>query len=230
MRRWIALGVAALLALTLSSCGHANRATNAGRDNKSSSAGHGDESSSASTSSAAASTSVSKYTSKNFSIPFTVTVPASLNPQPASDTDTFLTWVSNAGRDEAFRFLRPVVVYRPGSTSPQAPPKDYLTYLRGQASHGATFANVKTISVDGHAATMVTATTTQSLDGSLGCPTAKTVPDECYGLQPDLALRIAVIDVDGKTLLAWARTNNEDLNAHTFYAEFAVMLRGLKFE
>jgi hypothetical protein len=184
MRRWIALGVAALLALTLSSCGHANTAPSAGRDNKASSAGHGDESSSASTSSAAASPSVSKYTSRNFSIPFTVTVPASLNPQPASDTDTFLTWVSNAGRDEAFRFLRPVVVYRPGSTGPQAPPKDYLTYLRGQASHGATFANVKTISVDGHAATIVTATTTLPSTARWAVPRSRRCPTSATGSNP----------------------------------------------
>jgi hypothetical protein len=230
MRRWIALSVATFLALTLSSCGHANRSPNAGPDNKSSSAGHSDESSNAATSSAAPSSAApSKYISKGFSIPLTVTVPASLKPQPTLDSRTFLTWESVLADERAVRFLQPVVVYRPGSASPQAPPKNYLTYLRGQVSHGAKFANVKTISVDGHPATMMTATTTQALDGSLGCPTINTAADKCFGLQTDLALRIAVIDVNGKTLLAWAKTNDRDVNVPIFFAEFAAMLQGLKF-
>lgn len=229
MKRSIALGAAALLALTLTNCGHADKSPNTGTDNKSSSAGHSGESSNATTSSAAGPPSASNYTSERFSIPFTVTLPASLKPQPTEDTGTFVTWESVSAGGKAVRFLQPVVVYRPGSSSPQAPPKDYLTYLRGQTSHGAKFANAKTISVDGHATTIMTATTTRALDGSLGCPTATTAADECFGLQTDLALRIAVIDLNGKTLLAWARTDSQDVNVPAFYAEFAGMLQSLKF-
>ncbi len=229
MKRWIALGTAVLLALALASCGQADKSPKSPNAATSSAPTSSAANSSAPTSSAAPSPSAAKYSSKSFSIPLTVMVPASLKPQPTEDTGTFLTWESVSAGHKAVRFLQPVVVYPPGSAGPQAPPKNYLAYLRGQASHGAKFANVKTISVDGHPATIMTATTTQALDGSLGCPTANTAADECFGLQPDLTLRIAVIDVNGKTLLAWAKTDSQDVNVPSFYAEFAAMLQGLKF-
>src|SRR5207247_2645654 len=75
-----------------------------------------------------------------------------------------------ASTDEKVRFLIPVELYPPGSSTPQPPPANYLEYLRGQAAQGAKFSNVATITVDGHAATLMTATTSTSTDGSLGCP------------------------------------------------------------
>ena len=53
--------------------------------------------------------------------------------------------------------------------------------------------------------------------------------DACFGLQPDLSLRIAVIDVNGKTLLAWARTEKNAVDVPAFFTEFETMLKGLKF-
>ena len=45
------------------------------------------------------------------------------------------------------------------------------------------------------------------LDGTLGCPEAGADQfDGCFGPQPDLLLRLAIVDVGDQTLLAWART------------------------
>jgi hypothetical protein len=85
--------------------------------------------------------------------------------------------------------------------------------------------------VDGHAATLMTATTTRPLPGSLGCPELGTGdPDEaCFGLQPEFILRIAVIDMGGDTpLLAWARTGIEAPD-HKSNAMFERMLANLQF-
>ena len=110
------------------------------------------------------------YASKAFAVPLTITVPASFfKAQPNSDTSTFLTWFTgsteNEGRFHRVRFLLPVALYRPGQTAPETPPKDYLTYLRGLSRQGATLADEKKITVDGHSATLMTVTTEQHLDG-----------------------------------------------------------------
>ena len=44
------------------------------------------------------------------------------------------------------------------------------------------------------------------MDGVLGCQKPGLAAGDCFGLQPDLTLRIAVVDVSGKTLLIWERT------------------------
>jgi hypothetical protein len=173
--------------------------------------------------------STQSYTSKAFSIPFTIPVTNSLKAEASTDTATFVTWQSANLEDLAVRFLLPPVLYRPHTTKPETPPTDYLTYLRGLTSQGATLANEKTITVDGHNATLMTLTTDKSLDGVLGCPTPTTPPADCFGLQPDLTLRFAVIDANGKTLLAWARALTGATHAPGFATEFETMLQGLKF-
>jgi hypothetical protein len=169
------------------------------------------------------------YTSKEFSIPVTIPVTKSLKTEASTDTATFLTWDSANLEDLAVRFLLPPVLYRPNKTKPEAPPTDYLTYLRGLASQGANLADEKAVTVDGHNATLMTLTTDRSLDGVLGCPTTSTPAADCFGLQPDLILRFAVIDANGKPLLAWARSLAGATHAPGFAAEFEVMLQGLKF-
>jgi hypothetical protein len=73
---------------------------------------------------------------------------------------------------------------------------------------------MSTKTVDGVQATLVTAKATQSLEGSLGCPTiGADRAQDCFGLQPDVALRIAVLDVGGKPLLIWARTDVQSPDA-----------------
>ena len=174
------------------------------------------------------------YASKAFAVPLTITVPASFfKAQPNSDTNTFLTWFTGSEvRYHKVRFLLPVSLYREGQTAPEKPPKDYLTYLRGLSRHGATLADEKKITVDGHSATLMTVTSTQHLDGAEGCPQTQGVPDaagDCYGPQPEAAARIAVIDVSGRTLLAWAGINTGASDESAFFADFEAMLKSIQF-
>ena len=174
------------------------------------------------------------YASKAFAVPLTITVPASFfKAQPNSDTSTFLTWFTGSeARFHKVRFLLPVSLYRPGQTAPETPPKDYLTYLRGLSRQGLTLADEKKITVDGHSAALMTGTTEHSLDGSMGCPQTQGVPDaggDCYGPQPEAAIRTAVIDVSGRTLVSWASINKGASDETAFFAEFEAMLKSIQF-
>jgi hypothetical protein len=176
-----------------------------------------------------------RYTSTSFAVPLTVIVEPLLKSPPFADTTNFLTWHAAADANEKIRFLIPVEVYSPQVGGPRPPPTNYLAYLQRQASYGATFSDVSTITVDGHAATLMTATTSESLNGSLGCPIiGVNNPEhdgvgECFGLQPDVILRIAVFDMgSGTTLVAWARTGIEAPDDE-FNAMFERMLANLQF-
>jgi hypothetical protein len=173
------------------------------------------------------------YTSKAFAVPLTITMPASFKAQPNSDTNTFLTWFTGSeARYHKVRFLLPVALYRPGQTAPEKPPKDYLTYLRGLSGQGLTLADEKKITVDGRSATLMTETAEQDLDGSIGCPQTQGVPDaggDCFGPGPAAAIRIAVIDVSGRTLVAWAGINTGASDESAFFAEFEAMLKSVQF-
>jgi hypothetical protein len=177
------------------------------------------------------------YASKAFAVPLTITVPASyFKAQPNADTSTFLTWHTGSteleGRFHRVRFLLPVALYRPGQTTPETPPKDYLAYLRGLSRQGVTLADEKKITVDGHRATLMTVTTEHSLPGAEGCPQTQGVPDaaeDCYGPQPEAPVRLAVIDVSGRTLLAWAAINTGAPDESAFFAEFEAMLSSVRF-
>ena len=129
------------------------------------------------------------------------------------------------------RFLLPVDVYVPGETEATPPPADYLTYLLGQSEDGATFSDQSETTVDGMPATLVTVTVEDSLDGSLGCPAEDVAAEECYGLQPDLTLRMAVIDAGDSTLLAWLRHagTEETGDATGEFAAFEDMLATVSF-
>ena len=176
-----------------------------------------------------------RYTATSFAVPLTVIVEPVLNSPPFADTANLLTWHAAADDNERIRFLIPAEVHPPWLQVPRPPPTNYLAYLQRQASYGAFFSDVSTITVDGHAATLMTATTTRSLSGSLGCPViGVNNPEdggygECFGLQPTVILRIAVIDMgSGTTLLAWARTSLEAPD-HKFNAMFERMLAYLQF-
>jgi hypothetical protein len=177
------------------------------------------------------------YASKAFAVPLTITVPASFfKAQPNEDTSTLLAWLTgsseNEGRFHRVRFLLPDSLYRPGQTAPETPPKDYLTYLRGLSRQGATLADEKKITVDGHRATLMTVTTEHALDGSIGCPQIGGSPDaagDCYGPQPEAAARVAVIGVSGRTLVTWAGINKGASDESAFFAEFEAMLNSVQF-
>jgi hypothetical protein len=217
--RWITSAAAALITLGFSGCSASNG------------------SSTAATSSPAPAISGQSYTTRAFSVPFTITVPASFfKAQPNSDTSTFLTWFTgsseNEGRFHRVRFLLPDALYRPGQTAPEQPPKDYLTYLRGLSRQGATLTDEKKITVDGHSATLMTETTEHSMDGAIGCLQIGGPPDaagDCFGPQPEAAARIAVIDIGGRTLVTWAGINTGASDESAFFAEYEAMLQSIKF-
>jgi hypothetical protein len=175
------------------------------------------------------------YASKAFVMPLTVTVDASLSSPPNPDSRNLLSWDAAAGSSNKVRFLVPTNLYRPGSSISEAPPKDYLTYLQGLTSHGVELSNVVKITVDGHPATLMTATSTSAagpegfFDGTLGCPnTGADQSEGCYGIQPDISARLAVIPVGNTTLLAWARTSKANPD-EAFFATFERMLNSVRF-
>lgn len=143
------------------------------------------------------------YHSKTFVVPFDVIPPAWQPTAPPVEQPNFVTWKSVK---HAVRFLVPVGVYFPDLSTSSPTPPDYLAYLMEQSAHGAQFTSVSKTTVGDRAATLVTATTIRSLDGSLGCQKPGMAAGDCFGLQPDLSLRIAVVDLGGKTLLIWDRT------------------------
>lgn len=173
------------------------------------------------------------YTSKAFAVPLTVTVPASLGTRPAQDTRTFLTW--DTSESDKVRFLLPVAVYPPGKDDPVKPPgsyQDYLALLRGLADYHAKWRDEVDTTVDGHPATLMTATTDWSLNGTLGCPEADgDAHDDCYGLQPEYALRVAVIDIGERTpLVSWTTVNtDQQRDTSAAFTRFEAILRSLKF-
>jgi hypothetical protein len=171
------------------------------------------------------------YASKAFVVPLAVTVGASLKSPPNPDSRNLLSWDAAVGSSNKVRFLVPVNLYRPGSPAPEAPPKDYLAYLQGLTSEGVKLSNVTKVTVDGHPATLMstTSTTDQGFDGSLGCPKIGADQSEgCFGVQPDLILRIAVIPVGNSTLLVWARTSKASPD-DAFVAMFETMLNSVRF-
>lgn len=147
----------------------------------------------------------STYATKTFARPFDIDVPAWLQAKPSDEQANFVTWTSASDSERRVRFLIPVNVYPPGGAGTIATPKDYLAYLLGQADHGAHFADMTETTVGGRPATIVTATVDGSLDGSLGCPDDGMTAGDCFGLQPDFVLRIAVVDAGDRTLLVWLR-------------------------
>src|SRR4026209_1343743 len=175
------------------------------------------------------------YTSTAFAGPLTVVVEPVLKSPPFADTTNLLTWHAAANDNEKIWFLIPAEIHPPRGGSPRPPPADYLAYLQRPTSSGASFSAVSTMTVDGHSATLMTATTSESLSGSLGCPIVgvdnpeRDGVGECFGLQPDVSLRIAVIDMGGgTTLLAWARTPIDGPDDE-FNAMFERMLANLQF-
>jgi hypothetical protein len=75
----------------------------------------------------------------------------------------------------------------------------------------------------------MTATTRVGLDGAIGCPDlAADQAEGCFGLEPDLTLRIAVLNIGGTSLVAWARTSAKAPD-HSLFADFEAMLRSIRF-
>jgi hypothetical protein len=176
------------------------------------------------------------YATTAFVLPLTITVDPALKTPPSLDSRNLLSWDATASDDNKVRFLVPVELYRPGSSKPEAPPEDYLTYLRGFAKANAQMSNLDKVTVDGHAAALMDLTWDTDaghpeghFDGALGCPAAGAERgDGCFGPQPDLVLRLAVVDVGDTTLLAWARMSRQNPD-RSFAAVFERMLTTIRF-
>jgi hypothetical protein len=130
-------------------------------------------SSPAATSATVASSAASQtYSSKAFVVPLTVTVDPALKSPPNPDSHNLLSWDAVASQGNKVRFLVPVVVFRGGKETPQAPPKEYLKFLMAQAKDGAVFSNVTKTTADGHPATQMDAIGTAPEGFSPACSAA----------------------------------------------------------
>ena len=149
-------------------------------------------------------------------------IPSWLDSAPAEETGHLVTFFS-PDNTLAVRVLLPVVVYPPASTATTPLPQDYLGYLLTLADHGGQFTDRQDTTVDGRPTTILTGRTNASIDGSMGCPEVGISADDCFGLQPEFVIRVAVITTDAGPLLIWLRTNADD---HRDTAADARLLEG----
>jgi hypothetical protein len=177
------------------------------------------------------------YSSDAFVVPLTVRVDDLLDSPPDPDSANLLSWEAAApDSDDAVRFLVPVEVYRPGSATPEPPPADFVGFLTGLAADTAEILDLSSTTVDGRPAMLMSLSRFEDasrpsgyLDGTLGCPVRGADQFEgCFGPQPDLLLRLAVIDLGDETLLAWARVPKDDPD-EDFIEMFERMLATVRF-
>ena len=166
------------------------------------------------------------YVSHSFAVPFSLRIPSWLPSHPGAEQTTFVSWDANDGVRKV-RVMAPVSVYRPSATTASALPKDFTKYFLGLRSQGVQFADETTTTIGGHPATLVTATTSKPLDGVFGCPTDHLAAGDCFGFQPELVLRMAVVDVSGRPLIVWLREDADPKPAPDTVKPFAALLSGL---
>jgi hypothetical protein len=172
--------------------------------------------------------STSTFTTQSFGVSFQIELPSWLTSPPDTEEANFMTWSANDS-DRAVRMLLPVSVYPPGATTPTPVPTDYLSYLNTLSNDGVHLDDRSTITVDGHPGTLLTMTTDHSIDGALGCPAADMTPADCYGVQPTVSVRFAVIDLGNRVMLSWLRNiNGVDSTAKN--ASFEQMLQSIHFQ
>jgi hypothetical protein len=192
-------------------------------------------SSSAQTSAAAEPSGPQSYSTEQFVVPLTLTVDTWLTSVTPQEDSAHLVYWSAEVDDARVRFLVPVVTYVPGTTSPTDPPADFVSYLHSQPDFQ--LKDEASTEVDGRPATLVTATSQPGAaegyyDGSLGCVSTDAELDDpvgCFGIQPDREVRLAVIDLGGETLLAWARIGKDSPDAPELYENFETMLASTHF-
>jgi hypothetical protein len=216
-------------ALSLTACGGGSNASTPSGSSTSTPSG---SSTSTPTAATAAAPSGPTYSSKRFVVPFDTATPTWKPGPPSQEESNFVTWVA-PDDSQSIRFLVPVTVFKPGTTTeaPVPDPGSYLAYLMGQFAHGGHLTDVTKITVGGEPSTELTATSDQSLDGSLGCQKKGMDPGDCFGLQPDLSLRMAVIPRGRHILLVWLRTDATMTEATRVSAvrAFDAILASIKF-
>lgn len=171
-----------------------------------------------------------RYGSTAFVVPLEVTAPSWLGPAQLTDATQILTW-EPTGDQPAVRFVVPLNVYHPGRRTPSPVPENYLGYLLGLTKYGARFTDQAQVDVDGHPATLLTLTADAHHNGALGCTRHHQPASDCFGLQVQLSLRIAVLTVDGHDLVIWLRQTGytEPADATARVDLFEEMLRGIHF-
>jgi hypothetical protein len=127
------------------------------------------------------------------------------------------------------QFLRARVERLPRCRRHDEPRNIGCTYLDYLSELGASFDDVVETTVDGHPATVMTATTSTSLDGSIGCHEEGLFAADCFRVQPDLILRMAVIDTEAGPLLIWVRDIRGADDRELEYDSFDEMLASLRF-
>ena len=172
------------------------------------------------------------YVAQHFVPRLTLSSPPWLPAEPAVDDRHFLTWVGRgADIDRAVRFMSPIGVYDPGHHPDRMSrvPRDYLSYILALRRYGAVISDRTTVDVDGHAASVMTAGTGIGMSGTLGCQARGLSADDCYGLQDYADIRLAVIDIDGRVVLAWARSLPDSPTAQQDFAAFDDLLATIRF-
>ena len=177
---------------------------------------------------ASSSPTVSQFSSSTFTHPFTIALPTWAPKKPSSESATFVTWEASDGNLK-LRVMAPVAVFVPNSSVAVPVPTDYSTYLLGLAADGVKFSDVVHLVISGHPAVVVTGTTDDPKDGSLGCPTVGMTPEECFAFQQGLVLRLADIDDNGKPVLVWLRDNAGTKSLDADVAAFDKTLTTLSF-
>ncbi|MDP9027666.1 MAG: hypothetical protein M3N46_08910 [Actinomycetota bacterium] len=109
-------------------------------------------------------------------------------------------------------------------------PADFMDYLRSQSRFGVHLSDVVEVKAGPYSTTLFTMTTSRGWDGSFGCPEPSQDPGvDCFGAQPDYALRMAVLDVRGTQLLVWLRDAADTKALKADSADFTAMVAGLRF-
>lgn len=156
-------------------------------------------------------------------------MPPYLKATPDEESAHFVTFFAADGT-RAIRIMNPVALYPPGSAKATAVPADYATYLDTLAAAGVQLTNRIETTVDGHRAVVVTAASSTSLDGSIGCQAANLEAAVCFGVGEDVIVRLTAIDTGAGPLLMWMRLRVADSPDLAVAAtDFAAFLEGVRF-
>jgi hypothetical protein len=164
-----------------------------------------------------------------FVAPFSVTVPDWVDPAPSESTAHFVTW-QTPDQSRGIRVMAPIEVFKPGSSEPTSPPRDFGAYLSSLRKSGARISHVSHRPVDGRPALVLTlgAPPGNALDGALGCPEADMAASDCFGPQDELVLRLAYIEVNGQPVLIWEKDPSGSTGSID-YRPFDAMLASIAF-
>jgi hypothetical protein len=166
-------------------------------------------------------------------VPFDITLPSWVpSGQPTIANGNFVSWAQANDPDRqsaALRVMHPVAVVRPGQSSPDSVPADYLGYLRTLSAYNTHMSHETTVKAGPYSATLFTLTTKDPQDKSVGCYTANPTDETCFAAQPGLPLRMAVLTVHKTLLLVWLRTSEKTHALAADSPSFATMIEGLRF-